>query len=42
MVPWWTLIISGFAGLTVGVILTALCAYDTVRNPTRKWWEDEF
>ncbi len=40
MIPWWTIVVGFVAGVILGCLVTAVCAYDTVKNPTRKWWED--
>lgn len=40
MIPWWVLIPAFIAGGVLGFIVTAVCAYDAVKHPDKKWWED--
>lgn len=40
MIPWWVLIPVFFAGIAFGLIVTAVCAYDAIKHPGKKWWED--
>ncbi len=40
MPTWIVAILAFLAGGVFGFIITAVCVYDSVKNPERKWWED--